>query len=116
MPDCRSGDLVLGKRTPGLRLLLLLHRLLGTTLPIRIQDVRAVHRRDGRGRGDGGSAKETGRFDEQESANERDREDPEHELGGAPHGLEHEQDSLMQLEKGTEISCKSYPARRAKIK
>ena len=37
-----------------------------------------------------GDAEQAGRFDEQETTNERDEEDPHHDLGGAPHGLEHE--------------------------
>ena len=80
-------------------LLLLLCELLRPPQPVRIQDVRAVDRCDRRGRRDGAAVQEPRRLGEQEAPDERDGEDPEDEFGGAPHDLEHEQDSFCDWEK-----------------
>ena len=44
--------------------------------------------------------------DQEEAADERDREDPEDELGGAPHCLEHGQNSFSDGKYGREGKLK----------
>ena len=75
-------------------LLALLDELLRALLPVGIEDVPAVDRRHRRGRGDRGAPQQAGGLHEQETANERHRENPEDELRGAPHCLEHGQNSF----------------------
>jgi hypothetical protein len=45
-------------------------------------------------------------LEQEEAADERDREDPEDELGGAPHCLEHGQNSFSDEKRGLEGKLK----------